>query len=143
MNRPTSSLIGHKEGIGVITGCWAPDNSILVTSSTVGTMLLWKGEDLVLDAPGASLVMGGQNINFVTLAIHPLGQLLAAGCTDNSVMIWDLVTGQPKVSCFHHTSVPRVCIFNTNGSILTVTLTLTLIGGLYFQYQWLEDRERR
>ena len=89
---------------------------MLVSSGQDCTLQVWKYSDFVLEEPKATMGLGGQEQTYCDLSIHPQGHIMASACSDRTVVVWDMVRGEPAYSCMGHGGAVTVVAFNTNGS---------------------------
>lgn len=108
---------GHKRSV---TACTANKSGKSIVSVSLDMSIrVWKGTDgsfvSVLKTPG-----GGSQINCV--AFHPEGQLIAVGCWDTTVKIWDTFNKKKlKVLKGHSTSV-QSCVYISVTHIVSASM---------------------
>ncbi len=125
----TLSLWSIKEGFrfGVlkghtrtVTACTANTSGKLIVSVSLDMSIrVWSGTDgsfvSVLKTPGS-----GSQMNSV--AFHPEGQLIAVGCWDTTVKIWDTYNRKKlKILKGHATSV-QACIYISTAHIVSASM---------------------
>ena len=110
-------LKGHTR---TVTACTANKSGKRIVSVSLDmTIRVWNGSDgsfvSVLRTPG-----GGSQINCV--AFHPEGQLIAVGCWDTTLRIWDTYnTKKLKVLKGHATSV-QACVYMSNTHVVSASM---------------------
>lgn len=108
---------GHKRSVSACTA--NKSGKSIVSVSLDMSIRVWKGDDgafvSVLKTPG-----GGSQINCV--AFHPEGQLIAVGCWDTTVKIWDTFNKKKlKVLKGHSTSV-QSCAYISVSHIVSASM---------------------
>jgi len=71
---------------------------------------------MILEEPKVTMTLGGQEQIYCALSVHPQGLIMASACSDNTVVVWDLVRGEPAYACSGHAGPVTICAFNSNGS---------------------------
>lgn len=100
-------------GRGVINQvALTPDGEALAIASTIG-VLLHKA-----DNPEAqSKILEGQG-GAVSIAYNPDGSLIASGGQDNSVVLWDAITGEERARLLNHIYPVNAVLFSPDGKLL-------------------------
>jgi WD40 repeat protein len=83
---PLYVLTGHTDDVTEVT--FSPDNSLVASSSSDGTVQLWNVGDGSLQ-----YVLEGHTDSVNTLDFSPDGSLLASGSNDGTVRIWQVSDG--------------------------------------------------
>ncbi|WEW56389.1 hypothetical protein PRK78_001832 [Emydomyces testavorans] len=96
---------------------WSPDGTMLAcASSSPRTLQLWNS------TTGASAILLEESCRVPTIAFSPDGKLLAAGCDDGRVRLWEVNTG----SMIGHCEIARrslQCLsFSNDGRLINTVL---------------------
>jgi GTPase SAR1 family protein len=91
---------------------WTADGQELVTVGRDGGVIVWRGEDLVLDRR----IGAGAGIN--DIALSPDGRLLAAAASDASIWLADLASGRQLHVLEQHSGTVGSVRFSADGRFL-------------------------
>lgn len=112
-------LEGHTTYVRALD--FSPDGRTLFSGSQDGTVRTWDVEKGTL-IKMTSLESGGNRLSYLrTLAITPLGDLVAAGWWDCAIRISNLSTGR-LAYCIGTPGIPERLAFSPNGKMCTAAL---------------------
>ncbi|WWC72451.1 uncharacterized protein I206_106413 [Kwoniella pini CBS 10737] len=134
-NFPPTKLTGHTDSV-VATG-WNFDGEMVATGGMDGKVRVWRR--VKKGTQDEQTVEGWKNWEFLTsletgseitwLQWHPKGNVLAAGCEDATVWMWNLPSGNTLAVLSSHTLSSTAGIFPppAGKSLLTCSLDSSLI----------------
>lgn len=115
------TLFGHTDAVTCLS--FRPDGKILASGSLDGNIYLWdvtRGE-LTQKLENQNLMRGQANIyppHIHSVSFSPDGQMLASGGSDNTIRLWDVVTGVQKQTLIGHASRVYCISFSPDSATL-------------------------
>ena len=114
----------------VVSLAFAADGKLLAVGYGGGGLVVWDVATGELthplatsSAPGGRRqpFLGHANCEVTALAFAPNGELLASGCDDETVRLWDTATGQERLRLEGHEHGVRSLAFSPDGKVLAAT----------------------
>ncbi|RSH85140.1 hypothetical protein EHS25_004947 [Saitozyma podzolica] len=130
---PATKLTGHTDS--VVAAGWSFDGEMVATGGMDGRVRVWRR--VAGKAPEGDVIGQWKNWEFLTsletgseitwLSWHPKGNVLAAGCEDATVWMWQLPSGNTMTVLSSHTLPSSAGVFPAPGrTLLTASLDSSL-----------------
>ena len=119
-DKPRLTLRGHRDWVWALA--FSPDTDLLASGSLDGTVRLWHATDgrasHTLKVPALGKSDTRRNSAVRSLAFGPYGKVVAAGCSDRTIRVWNAPSGKPLASLLGHQDEVLGLAFHPNGRFI-------------------------